>query len=59
MICLCGSCIHSGTCTGDNDDYADEQGGLCVHYRRKQTDTMIYPQVSGITPTVIKEDNND
>lgn len=38
MISLCGSCIHSDTCTGDNDDYADEPGGLCVHYRRKKPD---------------------
>ena len=38
MICLCGSCIHSDTCNGDNDDYADEHGGLCVHYRRRKTE---------------------
>ena len=38
MICLCGSCIHSDTCNGDNDDYADEPGGLCVHYRRRKTE---------------------
>lgn len=35
MINLCESCVHSGTCFGDNDDYS-EDGGLCVHYRRKQ-----------------------
>ena len=35
MINLCGTCVHSGHCYGDNDDYS-EDGGLCVHYRRKQ-----------------------
>ena len=38
MISLCGSCVHSDTCTCDNDDYADEPGGLCVHYRRRNAE---------------------
>ena len=36
MINLCGTCVHSGHCYGDNDDYSDEPNSVCTHYRRKQ-----------------------
>ena len=38
MICMCRTCIHYQSCSGENDDYADEEGGLCVHYRCTQID---------------------
>lgn len=34
MISMCDTCIHSGSCYGQNDDYADE-GGLCDHFRHR------------------------
>ena len=39
MINLCGECIHGDSCFGSNDDYS-EDGGLCVHYRRKRGATV-------------------